>query len=88
MAKFEGSLHDFHVLVGPKIRNDVATITKKTKNELNSIDIVFCFAARHNPKISLWPLILDLGLIPKKVIIPSSLSKKFFSFFQPLFLSL
>ena len=37
MAKFEGSLDDFHILVGPKIRNDVATITKKTKNELNSI---------------------------------------------------
>ncbi len=29
MAKFEGKLQDFHVLVGPKIRNDVATITKK-----------------------------------------------------------
>ncbi len=37
MAKFEGGLQDFHVLVGPKIRNDVATITKKKKPELNSI---------------------------------------------------
>jgi hypothetical protein len=37
MAKFEGKLQDFHVLVGPKIRNDVATITKKKKSELNSI---------------------------------------------------
>jgi hypothetical protein len=37
MAKFEGNLQDFHILVGPKIRNDVATITKKKKSELNSI---------------------------------------------------
>ncbi len=37
MAQFKGSLNDFHILVGPKVRNDVATITKKTKNELNSI---------------------------------------------------
>lgn len=37
MAKFEGRLDDFHILVGPKIRNDVATLTKKKKNELHSI---------------------------------------------------
>jgi len=37
MAKFEGRLQDFHILVGPKIRNDVQTITKKKKSELNSI---------------------------------------------------
>jgi len=37
MAKFVGGLQDFYVLVGPKIRNDVASITKKKKNELNNI---------------------------------------------------
>lgn len=37
MAKFEGTLQDFNILVGPKIRNDVATITKKIKSELKNI---------------------------------------------------
>jgi len=37
MAKFEGTLQDFHIHVGPKIRNDVATITKKMKSELKNI---------------------------------------------------
>lgn len=37
MAKFVGGFHDFHVLVGPKIRNVVQNITKKKKNELNNI---------------------------------------------------
>lgn len=37
MTKFEGTLQDFHLLVGPKIRNDVATLTKKKKTALQNI---------------------------------------------------
>lgn len=36
-VKFEGGIQDFHNFIGPKIRNDIATITKKKKKDLGYI---------------------------------------------------
>ncbi len=47
MVKFEGTLQDFHLFIGPKIRNDVATLTKKKKNELHNI----CQKCNENKKL-------------------------------------
>lgn len=37
VASFTGELEDFHHIVGPKIRNDIASMTKKRKSELEYI---------------------------------------------------
>jgi len=37
MASFTGKLQDFYQLVGPKIRNDIASMTKNKKTELGNI---------------------------------------------------
>jgi len=37
MASFSGELQDFYDFIGPKIRNDIATMTKKRKREIGYI---------------------------------------------------
>jgi hypothetical protein len=37
MAQFSGTLEEFHNIVGPKVRNDVATVTKQRKNQLQLV---------------------------------------------------
>ncbi len=35
--KFEGSIQDFHIFIGPKIKNNIATLTKQKKTDLRYI---------------------------------------------------
>ncbi len=37
MAQFSGTLEEFHSIIGPRVRNDVATVTKQKKNQLGLI---------------------------------------------------
>jgi len=36
-VEFEGGIQDFHNFIGPKIRNDIATITKNKKKSLGYV---------------------------------------------------
>ncbi len=44
MASFTGELQDFYDIVLPKIRNNIASMTKKKKIELRNNTFVMSFA--------------------------------------------